>query len=194
MRTISSSIALSTRGRPGLRCFEPSNLRATSLRYHPRMVSGRAAVATSPSALRPSRRPISPSFARSAPESFGRPFLVNLKIAFLCLHPFVQLVEVRAPQRLDCLIVCAIALCTRHPKSDRSKLDLINPGRTLHFHAHLRISGATHDDLALLNPSRLHPFSDFITELGESSEDGAPLRRRRQRLSFMCSEFTDLRG
>src|SRR6516225_3761301 len=40
MRTISSSIALSTRGRPGLRCFEPSNLRATSLRYHPRMVSG----------------------------------------------------------------------------------------------------------------------------------------------------------
>ena len=54
MRTISSSIALSTRGRPGLRCFEPSNLRATSLRYHPRMVSGRAAVATSPSALRPS--------------------------------------------------------------------------------------------------------------------------------------------
>src|SRR4029077_9378289 len=46
---------------------------ATSLRYHPRMVSGRAAVATSPSALRPSRRPISPSFARSASKSFGRP-------------------------------------------------------------------------------------------------------------------------
>src|SRR6185436_15772933 len=41
-------------GSPGLRCFEPSNLRATSLRYHPRLVSGRAAVATSPSALRPS--------------------------------------------------------------------------------------------------------------------------------------------
>src|SRR5215471_2863670 len=42
MRTISSSIVLSTRGRPGLRCFEPSNLRATSLPYHPRMVSGRS--------------------------------------------------------------------------------------------------------------------------------------------------------
>src|SRR5262249_10438903 len=82
MRTISSSIALSTRGRPGLRCFEPSNLRATSLRYHPRMVSGRAAVATSPSALRPSRRPISPSFARSASESFGRPFNWSLRIRF----------------------------------------------------------------------------------------------------------------
>src|SRR5450830_1245279 len=75
MRTISPSIVLSTRGRPGLRrSREPSNLRATSLRYQARMVSGRAAFATSPSALRPSRRPISPSFARSASESFSRPF------------------------------------------------------------------------------------------------------------------------
>jgi hypothetical protein len=32
---------------------DPSNFRATSLRYHPKMVSGRAAVATSPRALRP---------------------------------------------------------------------------------------------------------------------------------------------
>jgi hypothetical protein len=52
----------------------PSNLRATSLRYHPKMVSGPAAVATSPSALRPSRRPISPSVARSPSESLRRPF------------------------------------------------------------------------------------------------------------------------
>src|SRR5262245_8729292 len=47
-----------------------------------RMVSGRAAVATSPSALRPSRRPISPSFTRSASESFGRPFNWPLRIWF----------------------------------------------------------------------------------------------------------------
>src|SRR5450759_541837 len=53
MRTINSSTSLLIRGRPGVRRFcEPSNLRATSLRYHAKMVSGRAAVATSPSALR----------------------------------------------------------------------------------------------------------------------------------------------
>src|SRR5664280_1792519 len=52
MRTINSSTSLLIRGRPGVRRFcEPSNLRATSLRYHTKMVSGRAAVATSPSAL-----------------------------------------------------------------------------------------------------------------------------------------------
>jgi hypothetical protein len=39
----------------GRRAFEPSNLQATSLRYHPRMVSGRAMVATSARALRLSR-------------------------------------------------------------------------------------------------------------------------------------------
>src|ERR1017187_6829445 len=46
MRTINSSTSLLIRGRPGVRRFcEPSNLRATSLRYHAKMVSGRAAVA-----------------------------------------------------------------------------------------------------------------------------------------------------
>src|ERR1035437_987794 len=83
MRTINSSTSLLIRGRPGVRRFcEPSNLRATSLRYHAKMVSGRAAVATSPSALRPSRRPISPSFARSASENFSRPFNWPLRIRF----------------------------------------------------------------------------------------------------------------
>src|SRR2546427_1436149 len=37
------------------RAFDPSNLRATSLRYQARMVSGRAILATSPRALRPNR-------------------------------------------------------------------------------------------------------------------------------------------
>src|SRR5664280_1651835 len=83
MRTINFSTSLLIRGRPEVRRFcEPSNLRATSLRYHAKMVSGRAAVATSPSALRPSRRPISPSFARSASESFSRPFNWPLRIGF----------------------------------------------------------------------------------------------------------------
>jgi hypothetical protein len=53
---------------------DPSNLRAISLRYHARMVSGRAVVATSLRDLRPNRCPISPSFARSASESLRRPF------------------------------------------------------------------------------------------------------------------------
>src|SRR5262245_3990676 len=45
--------------RPGLRrAFEPSNLRATSWRCQARIVSGRATVATSASALRPNRWPI----------------------------------------------------------------------------------------------------------------------------------------
>jgi hypothetical protein len=66
MRTIRSSMSLPMGGLPGvLRAGDPSNLRATSLRYHPKMVSGRAAVASSPSALRLSRWPISPSVARS---------------------------------------------------------------------------------------------------------------------------------
>jgi hypothetical protein len=38
-----------------LRGFEPSNSRATSLRYQPRIVSGRAMVATSARTLRPGR-------------------------------------------------------------------------------------------------------------------------------------------
>src|SRR6266446_6333287 len=74
MRTINCSTSLSIRGRPGARrACDPSNLRAMSLRYHARMVSGRAVVATSPRALRPSRCPISPSFARSTSESLRRP-------------------------------------------------------------------------------------------------------------------------
>src|ERR1035441_5260234 len=53
MRTINSSTSLLIRGRPGVRRFcEPSNLRATSLRYHANMVPGRPAVGSSPSALR----------------------------------------------------------------------------------------------------------------------------------------------
>jgi hypothetical protein len=62
--------------------FEPSNLRAMSLRYHAGMVSGRAAFATSPSVLRPSRWPISPSLARSASESLSRPFNWPFRIRF----------------------------------------------------------------------------------------------------------------
>src|SRR5258705_9267719 len=70
MRTINCSTSLSIRGRPGARrAFDPSNLRAMSLRYHARMVSGRAVAATSPRAFRPSRCPISPSFVRSTSES-----------------------------------------------------------------------------------------------------------------------------
>ena len=41
-----------------------------------------AAVATSLSALRPSRKPISPSAARSASENRGRPFSLALKMRF----------------------------------------------------------------------------------------------------------------
>src|SRR6516164_6333193 len=56
MRTISCSTARLIRGRPGpRRLLEPSNLRATSLRYQARMVSGRATLATSARALRPRR-------------------------------------------------------------------------------------------------------------------------------------------
>src|SRR5450759_3108666 len=58
------------RGSPFLRAIE---LAGDEPSVPCQMVSGRAAVATSPSALRPSRRPISPSFARSASESFSRP-------------------------------------------------------------------------------------------------------------------------
>src|ERR1035437_6584112 len=44
MRTINSSTSPSIRGRPRVRrARDPSNLRATSLRYHAKMVSGRAA-------------------------------------------------------------------------------------------------------------------------------------------------------
>jgi hypothetical protein len=55
IRTISSSISLPIGDLPGVRrAHDPSNLRATSLRYHFKMVSGRAAVATSLRALRSS--------------------------------------------------------------------------------------------------------------------------------------------
>jgi hypothetical protein len=55
-RTTRASTAGSTRGRPRYaRYREPSNLRAMSRWYHPRMVSGFAGRATSFSAFRPSR-------------------------------------------------------------------------------------------------------------------------------------------
>src|SRR6202171_4906064 len=82
-RTINSSTSLSIRGRPGVRrARDPSNLRAISLRYHAKMVSGRAVVATSPRDLRPNRWPISPSFARSASESLRHPFNWAFRIPF----------------------------------------------------------------------------------------------------------------
>jgi hypothetical protein len=53
---ISCSTSGLIRGLPGVRrAFEPSNLRATNLRYQARMVSGRATLATSPRTLRPNR-------------------------------------------------------------------------------------------------------------------------------------------
>jgi len=56
MRTISRSTFRLIRGRPGpRRACEPSNLRATILRYQARIVSGRATFATSARALRPRR-------------------------------------------------------------------------------------------------------------------------------------------
>lgn len=55
-RLTSCSISSLVLGRPGYRRdFDPSNLCAMSLRYHPRTVSGLAALATSSSAFRPSR-------------------------------------------------------------------------------------------------------------------------------------------
>jgi hypothetical protein len=47
-------IQIRDRGRPGYcRCLEPSNFWATSLRYHPKIVSGLATQATSRSAFAP---------------------------------------------------------------------------------------------------------------------------------------------
>jgi hypothetical protein len=63
------------------RARDPSNLRAISLRCHARMVSGWATVATSLRALRPSRKPISPSVARSASESRKHPLYVQQRLA-----------------------------------------------------------------------------------------------------------------
>src|ERR1700732_5018369 len=83
MRTISCSTSRLIRGLPGLRRpFEPSNLRATSLRYQAKMVSGCAKLAASLRILRPSRWPISPSVARSASERFSRPFNRALEFDF----------------------------------------------------------------------------------------------------------------
>src|SRR5258708_17264523 len=96
MRTINCSTSLSIRGRPGARrACDPSNLRAMSLRYHARMVSGRAVAATSPRAFRPSRCPISPSFVRSTSESFRRPFNWDFRIRIVqllhgALHRFTS--------------------------------------------------------------------------------------------------------
>jgi hypothetical protein len=66
MRTTKASTSVGTVGRPGYcRCLEPSNFLATSFRYQARMVSGLATQATSRSALRPTRFPISARVARS---------------------------------------------------------------------------------------------------------------------------------
>jgi hypothetical protein len=55
-RQINCSTSRLIRGLPGpRRTFEPSNLRATSLRYQARMVSGRATVASSAGTRRPRR-------------------------------------------------------------------------------------------------------------------------------------------
>jgi len=48
-------VAIDPGARAGPRAFEPSNLRATALRYHASMVSGGATFATSPRTLRPIR-------------------------------------------------------------------------------------------------------------------------------------------
>jgi hypothetical protein len=64
------------------RAFEPSNLRAISLRYQARIVSGRATLATSARTLRPNRWPISASVARSAFESCSRPLNWAVRIRF----------------------------------------------------------------------------------------------------------------
>jgi hypothetical protein len=53
-----------------------------SLRCHARMVSGWTTVATSLRALRPSRKPISPSVARSASESRKHPLNWARKMRF----------------------------------------------------------------------------------------------------------------
>src|SRR5262249_30922664 len=80
MRTINCSTSRLILGRPGFRrAFEPSNLRATSLRYQARIVSGRATVTTSARTLRPNRWPISASVARSASDSFNRPLQLGLQ-------------------------------------------------------------------------------------------------------------------
>ena len=67
MRATRASTSGETLGRPGyFRFREPSNFFATSLRYHASMVSGFATLATTPSALRPTRFPISARVTRSA--------------------------------------------------------------------------------------------------------------------------------
>ena len=87
---ISPSTSLSIRGRPRTRrARDSSNLRAISLRCHARMVSGWATVATSLRALRPSRKPISPSVARSASESRMHPFNWARKMRFSAGKVFV---------------------------------------------------------------------------------------------------------
>jgi len=52
-------------GRPCRLCWLPSYFLATNSRYHRRMVSGDATVATSASAFRPRRLPNMASFLRS---------------------------------------------------------------------------------------------------------------------------------
>ena len=71
--TIRSVTSRLIRGRPGKeRNFEPSNFLAMSRRYQARIVSGFATQATSFSALRPSRLPISASVDRSGSDRRNR--------------------------------------------------------------------------------------------------------------------------
>jgi hypothetical protein len=78
-----ASTSAETGGRPGYcRCLEPSNFWAINLRYQARIVSGFATQATSWSALRPRRLPISGRVTRSGLESRTRAGNFALKIRF----------------------------------------------------------------------------------------------------------------
>jgi len=81
--TISASRSCPIRGRPGyLRCLEPSNLLAISLRYQARMVAGLATRATSARALGPSRLPISASVDLSGLDKRSRGGRCHRRIRF----------------------------------------------------------------------------------------------------------------
>jgi hypothetical protein len=83
MRTAKASTSDEIGGRPGYcRCLKPSNFWASSLRYQARIVSGLATHATSRSALRPRRFPISARVIRSGSERRSRAGNLVLKIRF----------------------------------------------------------------------------------------------------------------
>ena len=88
MRTTSCSTSGSTGGLPGTRrCFEPSNLWATALRYHARIVSGLATQATCRRAFRPSRLPISASIDLCASDSLNATIVeTRTTAATACRH------------------------------------------------------------------------------------------------------------